>query len=130
MTKSNLPSFHSYGNYSSSNYGAHCLCFEDAQGNTFWYSYKTLVAFCKNGGQRIVQQNAWGPTTGKHLNLIDRGDKKNRLTASEFDAKFKEVFSGEKPKKAKPTSANDQKILMGTHAKSGKFGKYSLSIGK
>lgn len=86
-----LPSFDTYGNYSNSNYGAHALVFSDAQGNRYWFSYKTLVAFCGDHGRK-VRQNDWGPTTGKHLNAIDGGDKKNRLPAAEFEAAFAREF--------------------------------------
>jgi hypothetical protein len=84
--------FWNYGIYSSDNYGAHSMAFEDANGNCYWFSYKTLVAFQKRFGQRYVHKNIWGTTTGKHLNWIDGGDKKNRLDSDEFRQKFKEVF--------------------------------------
>ena len=89
-----LPQFESYGRYSSQNYGAHCLRFIDAGGNSFWFSYSTLVAFSKPGHPRVVHENDWGPTTGKHLNWIDSGNKKARLGATQFrttlDAQFGE----------------------------------------
>ena len=92
MTKSPLlPSWSVYGNYSSNNYGAHALRF-DAGGNSFWFSYKTLVAFQKGYGDIVVRQNDWSTTTGKHLNAIDGGNKKARLTAAEFEAAFVKVF--------------------------------------
>ena len=40
-----LPKIKSYGDYSSENYGLHCMMFEDPQGNEFYFSYNTLVAF-------------------------------------------------------------------------------------
>ena len=97
MTK--LPSFDTYGNYSSENYGAHALVFTDADGNCYWFSYKTLVAFQKWDDRLVVRQNDWGTTTGKHLNAIDGGDKKTRLPALEFDKAF-EVTFGRKLKAA------------------------------
>lgn len=88
---SRLPRFYNYGNYSSDNYGAHSMAFEDTNGNTFYFSYDTLVAFrCSKG--RFVHTNDWGTTTGKHLNWIDGGDKKSRLNDSDFHKKFKECF--------------------------------------
>ena len=87
-----LPSFETYGNYSSENYGAHALVFTDADNNRFWFSYKTLVAFQKCGEPLAVRQNDWGPTTGKHLNAIDGGNKKKRLTSLMFEAHFAETF--------------------------------------
>jgi hypothetical protein len=90
-----LPSFRSYGNYSSSNYGAHCLQFTDADSNLFWFSYQTLVAFKKGSSPTVVHRNDWGTTTGKHLNLIDGGDKaakKTRLDSEKFAAAFTAAF--------------------------------------
>lgn len=87
-----LPSFSNYGNYSSDNYGAHSLVFTDADGNSFWFSYKTLVAFTRPKGGRVVIQNYWGPTTGKHLNWIDGGDRKSRLTRDAFDAAYQDAY--------------------------------------
>lgn len=83
-----LPTFSSYGNYSSSNYGAHTLCFTDAAGNEFFFSYKTLVAVrFATDRLLLVRRNVWGPTTGKHLNWIDGGDasaKADRVDADAF----------------------------------------------
>ena len=84
--------FWNYGQYSSDNYGAHSMAFEDAYGNKYWFSYSTLVAFQGKYTERYVRKNEWGTTTGKHLNWIDGGDKKNRLDSDEFKQKFEEVF--------------------------------------
>lgn len=85
-----LPSFSVYVDYQSEGYGSHALRF-DMDDATFWFSYKTLVAFRK-GGRTYVRQNDWGPTTGKHLNAIDGGDRKSRLTAGAFDAAYRAAF--------------------------------------
>lgn len=78
-----LPRINSYGQYASSNYGAHCLVVE--LGNvTVWFSYQTPVAFQVNGGKRVVRENDWGPTTGKHLRWIDGGNKSSRVSSAEF----------------------------------------------
>src|SRR5581483_3963246 len=85
----NMPKWSNYGNYSSGNYGAHTLCF--AVGSfTFWYSYDTLVAFQVPGHPRIVCENIWSTTTGKHLNSIDP-DKKNRVDRETFERLVKEL---------------------------------------
>lgn len=77
--------FYNYGGYSSSNYGAHTLAFETKEG-TFYFSYETLVAFkSKKTGKKYVRENVWGNTTGKHLNWIDGGNKKARLSEEEFE---------------------------------------------
>lgn len=81
-----LPSFESYGNYSSSNYGVNALVFTDAKGVQFYFSYKTLVAFRIPGERVVCRQNDWGPTTGKHLNWIEP-DKSRRVD----DATFKHL---------------------------------------
>lgn len=85
-----LPRISSYGNYSSDNYGAHCLCVSMGP-ITVWFSYKTPVAFQVDGSPKVVRQNEWGPTTGKHLNAIDGGDKKARVDAQTFERMFAEV---------------------------------------
>lgn len=91
----NLPTWETYGNYSSANYGVHALRFFDAAGNCYWFSYSTLVAFSKPGHPRVVRQNDWSVTTGRHLNRIDGGAKKDRLTAEAFHSVFKEYFGKE-----------------------------------
>ena len=52
-------------------------------GCRFYFSYATLVAF-EYKGKLVVHENVWSNTTGKHLNSIDGGDKKNRLSAEKF----------------------------------------------
>lgn len=53
-------------------------------GITFYFSYETLVAV-NTGKELKVIQNYWGPTTGKHLNKIDGGDKASRLSKEDFE---------------------------------------------
>lgn len=91
------PTFESYVYSASQNYGLNSLRFFDANGNVFWFSYTTLVAFksVKRGGTKVVRKNDWGPTTGKHLNAIDGGDKKNRVDGDEFDRLYEEAFGKE-----------------------------------
>lgn len=50
-----------------------------------WFSYKTPVAFQIGNSDIVVRENNWGPTTGKHLNAIDDGDKKTRIPSQEFE---------------------------------------------
>lgn len=89
------PSFGSYGNYSSSNYGAHCQYFTDPNGNTFYYSYDTLVAFETPQHGLTVLKNYWGPTTGKHLNWIDDGRKNQRVDRDTFNRLYAERIEGQ-----------------------------------
>ncbi len=81
--------FESYGNYSSSNYGVNALVFTDPNGNKFYFSYKTLVAF-RCYSELVIQKNQWGPTTGKHLNWINP-NKKIRVDEETFNRKYKEL---------------------------------------
>lgn len=66
--------------------------------HVFWFSYKTCVAFEEpdlHGCRRVVRENDWGPTTGKHLNEIDP-DKSLRIPGDEFEdqlAKLQVKFS-------------------------------------
>lgn len=84
-----LPDIESYGNYSSDNYGSHSLVV-DMGPVRVWFSYSTPVAFYVEGHTRVVRQNDWGPTTGKHLNWIDGGDKQSRVCGSEFERLWQE----------------------------------------
>ena len=79
-----LPKINTYCNYSSDNYGAHCLCVEVGE-VTVWFSYKTPIAFQVGCNPRVVRENDWKTTTGKHLNAIDGGDKKSRVSGLEFE---------------------------------------------
>lgn len=87
-----LPSFNTYGNYSSDNYGAHAMHFIDGKDCEYWFSYQTLVAFRGPSGKRYVRQNDWSTTTGKHLNAIDGGNKKDRLPAQAFGEAYRREF--------------------------------------
>lgn len=98
MNNKNLPSIRTYGDYSSSNYGAHCMCVDipksraNKHGLTIYYSYNTCVAFWgyidSNNYGLFVSRNYWGSTTGKHLNMIDGGNKKKRIDAATFEKLF------------------------------------------
>lgn len=88
-----LPKISSYGDYSSSNYGAHCLCVQMPK-VTVWFSYQTMVAFQVDGHARVVRENDWGPTTGKHLNAIDGGCKRARVSSEEFERLWAEQMAG------------------------------------
>lgn len=83
--------FKNYGRYSSDNYGVNTLMFTDPQGNEFYFSYQTLVAF-KHNGNLYVHQNDWSRTTGKHLSWIDGGNKEARLNDEDFNKKYNECF--------------------------------------
>jgi hypothetical protein len=59
-----------------------------------WFSYETPIAFRLAGGPPIVSENVWGTATGKHLNLIDGGDKRARLPRDEFVETLAKVQRG------------------------------------
>ena len=79
-----LPSFDVYCEKTTS---VNALVFDVSDSLRVWFSYKTPVAFLANGA-KVVSENQWGPTTGKHLNAIDNGDKKTRLPRADFEAKL------------------------------------------
>ena len=63
-----------------------------------WFSYKTLIAFKVDGQPRVISQNYWTRTTGKHLNELDGGDKvakKARVTDTVFEQLFEEQLGAE-----------------------------------
>lgn len=86
-----LPNFSSYGNYASRNYGAHCLRFSVPQGDVY-FRYKTPVAFSTPKTGLVVRVNDWSVTTGKHLNAIDGGNKKMRISGEQFEAMLAKAF--------------------------------------
>ena len=59
-----------------------------------WFSYETPIAFRKVGEPLVVCENIWGPTTGKHLNRVDGGDKEakaHRVSSDEFKRALEEI---------------------------------------
>lgn len=81
--------FWNYGQYTSDNYGAHSLAFEDTNGNIYYFSYETMIAFNINGEFHIIK-NYWGTTTGKHLNWIN-DNKKIREDEETFLANYERL---------------------------------------
>jgi hypothetical protein len=82
-----LPKIGSYGKYSSDNYGVNTLYVEIGP-LTIWFSYKTPVAFQIVGNPRVIRENTFSKTTGKHLNWIGH----DRVSNDQFEAKWeKEV---------------------------------------
>lgn len=54
---------------------------------TLEFSYSTVIAF-RGPDDSAVSVNAWGPTTGKHINRIDGGNKKSRVERDEFTSRL------------------------------------------
>ncbi len=82
---------YNYGNYSSDNYGSHTLCCV-INGNKFYFSYETLIAFNINGEFHIIK-NYWGNTTGKHLNWINE-NKSIREDEETFLNNYNRLING------------------------------------
>jgi hypothetical protein len=57
----------------------------DFNNRSVWFSYDVPIAYKDGNGKTIIRQNEWGPTTGKHLNVIDGGDKKSRMPGNAFN---------------------------------------------
>lgn len=102
MKKDNIPTLSSYGDYSSCNYGAHCMRLEipatakNKHGITLFFSYDTLIAFRGFINESMhglfVVKNTFSNTTGKHLNFIDGGRKESRLEYSQFIKLFNKAI--------------------------------------
>ena len=88
MNKSDIRIWN-YGEYSSNNYGSSRAV--DVGNLRLYFSYDTIVAFTSPKGLRVIQ-NCWGPTTGKHLNAIDNGDKKSRLSPEQFEQELTDLL--------------------------------------
>jgi hypothetical protein len=74
------------------------------QNVTLYYSYKTLVGFKIGTNPRVVHQNYWGTTTGKHLKAIDAGDKKSRVDDTDFERLLNEHMYGQVAPSTAPAS--------------------------
>lgn len=57
------------------------FCEVNLNGNSYWFSYQTLIAF-RVDGRFVVSENARSTTTGKHLNMIS--DRSQRVPHEEF----------------------------------------------
>ena len=81
-----------YGQYTPGNYGAHAIRV-DIGPLTVWFSYQTPVAFQADGHTRRVRRNAWGSTTGKHLDALDGGTRSTRIPGERFERELAEVVA-------------------------------------
>ena len=90
-----------YGNYSyntSQSYVKSRASKWSANGVIFYKSYDTIIAFKTMDNLLKVCENCWSSTTGKHLNWLDGGNKKNRLDRETFQKELAKV----KPKESNP----------------------------
>lgn len=85
-----LPEISSYGNYDSSNYGAHTLRV-DFESFRLYYSYQTIVAYYDGVDGLVCSENIFGVTTGKHLNWIEP-NKKNRVENGKFNVMLQDML--------------------------------------
>lgn len=94
------------------------------------FSYQTPIGFNRWNGQGWqVRENAWGPTTGKHLTFLDDGDKKSRIPGPTFDVAYagltllggsverEERLRGEAPKKVLRSPEAATRALLRTVSK-------------
>ena len=72
---------------------------------TLYFSYQTCVAFYPPAGRRVVSENVWGPTTGRHLNELDGGRKDERTPRAEFEKQLDEVLALLDPRKESKSAA-------------------------
>lgn len=56
-----------------------------------WFSYETPVAFHIPGERRVVSENVWSNTTGRHLAEISP-DKSTRIPHDEFERRLGEIM--------------------------------------
>ena len=82
-----LPRVESYGEYSSKNYGLHCLKVIFPDVITLFYSYDTIIAYRDTQDDFVMSQNIWGKTTEGHMNMLE-SEKKNRIPHEEFEKKL------------------------------------------
>ena len=60
---------------------------------TIWFSCETPVAYHTRDSGYVVCENIWSNTTGRHLNSIDSGRKKDRIPQREFALNLMEIQS-------------------------------------
>ena len=75
-----------YGTYPSKNPNTQLVTIGDLE---IFFSYETPVAF-RTSAEFVIRENVWGPTTGKHLNMISP-DKSRRVPGDVFEAKLAEI---------------------------------------
>lgn len=80
-----------YGEYASSNYGAHTTAIKIGT-LVLFFSYQTVIAFEELGHVRRVSKNYWSTTTGKHLNWLMK-NKAERLDSETFDKELAEILT-------------------------------------
>lgn len=59
----------------------------------FSFSYNTCIAYWAPGEGLVVSENIWGPTTGRHINMVSHSLTANRLPRDEFEKRLNDVMS-------------------------------------
>ena len=85
----NLPKFETYCQNTTA---GNALRFDFGGVLQVWFSYQTPVAYSVMDGPKRVRRNEWGPTTGKHLNAIDGGDKPSRIDGGQFESSLSKLL--------------------------------------
>lgn len=62
---------------------------------SLWFSYNTVIAFQETGKPKVIRQNEWSTTTGKHLNAIDP-DHSKRISGEAFQKQLDKVMKSHK----------------------------------
>ena len=57
-----------------------------------YFSYDTIVAFQESGHKITVSHNVWSTTTGRHLNEIEGGRKRDRISPDAFHKALNEAL--------------------------------------
>lgn len=60
------------------------------------FSYDTCIAY-RDRGPWVVRHNGWGPTTGKHMNHLDNGDKTDRVPSDQFEDQVRDLLTTRLP---------------------------------
>jgi hypothetical protein len=67
---------------------------------TVWFSYRTPIAFMTPETGRVISENVWSNTTGRHLAWLDGGDrqaKARRFTREAFVIALEDAVSHAAP---------------------------------
>ena len=54
-------------------------------GLTLYFSYSTVIAFYTPETGRVVSENIWSTTTGKHINNLKDGAARVKVNRAEFE---------------------------------------------
>jgi len=84
-----LPSFYTYCKNTTA---VNAQCFSLGYGLSVYFSYKTPIAYTYDS-HTVVRENDWSTTTGKHLNAIDGGDKKSRISGKQFEKQLADIMN-------------------------------------